>query len=113
MKIIGIENMTGPELANELDRGGRFVIYKYTFSVIVMTFTQVSDVHFLRGGEGGVGKGLVYSVMTFLFGWWGIPWGPISSIGSLWTNFNGGKIVTGEVLAALQANTPPPIPSAT
>jgi hypothetical protein len=116
MQIIGIENMTGQELAHELDRGGRFVIFKYTFSIIVMTFNRGSDIYFIRGGQGAVGKGLSYSLLTFVLGWWGIPWGPIYSIGSLWTNFSGGKDVTGEVLALLQEpshqqyNVPPPIP---
>ncbi|WP_245840625.1 hypothetical protein [Ohtaekwangia koreensis] len=36
--------------------------------------------------------------MTFLLGWWGIPWGPIYSIGSLVHNLNGGKDVTQEIL---------------
>jgi hypothetical protein len=30
-------------------------------------------------------------------GWWGIPWGPIRSVQSLWTNLKGGVDVTAEV----------------
>ncbi|WP_206026264.1 hypothetical protein [Roseimicrobium sp. ORNL1] len=118
MQIIGIENMTGQELANELDRGGRFVIFKYTLSVIVMTFNRGSDIYFVRGGEGTFGKGAKYTLLTMLCGWWGIPWGPIFSIGSLFTNLTGGKDVTHEVLAVLQApshqsyGVPPPVPGA-
>lgn len=103
MKIIGIESMTGQELGHELDRGGRFVIYEYTFSVLIMTFKRSSDIYFLKGGESAVVKGLAFSGLTFLFGWWGIPWGPIYSIGSLITNFSGGKNITNEVLAAMSS----------
>lgn len=42
-----------------------------------------------------------YTLLTFFVGWWGIPWGPIYSIGAFITNFKGGKDVTNEVLAAL------------
>ena len=34
-------------------------------------------------------------------GWWGIPWGPIYTIQSLWVNFKGGKDVTQEVLVSM------------
>lgn len=118
MQIIGIENMTGQELAHELDRGGRFVIFKYTLSVIVMTFNRGSDIYFIRGGEGTFGKSISFTLLTMLCGWWGIPWGPIFSIGSLWTNLTGGKDVTHEVLAVLHApshqsyGVPPPVPGA-
>lgn len=47
--------------------------------------------------------GLGYSLLTLCLGWWGIPWGPIYSIGSLYTNFTGGKDVTQEVLNAMNS----------
>ena len=40
---------------------------------------------------------------ALLFGWWGIPWGPIWTIGSLVTNLRGGRDITREVLQALPA----------
>ena len=103
MEIKGIEGMSTADINKELERGGRFVIYQYTISIIIMTFRRSSDVIFLRGGEGGVGKGLKYSLTSFLLGWWGIPWGPIYTIGSLWKNFGGGTDVTEELLQSLNA----------
>src|SRR5512140_3406282 len=99
MAIVGIEGMSDAQLREEVARGGRFVVYHYTISILVMTFRRGSAVHFIRAGESAVGKGLLYSLITFLFGWWGIPWGPIYSIGSLATNFGGGKDVTQQLLA--------------
>ncbi|HSJ02207.1 MAG: hypothetical protein ACAI34_16320 [Verrucomicrobium sp.] len=101
MKIVGIESMTGQELGHELDRGGKFVVFEYTISVLIMTFKRSSDIYFVKGGHSAVAKGLGFSALTFVLGWWGIPWGPIYSIGSLITNFSGGKNITNEVLAAL------------
>lgn len=98
MQIKNIEGLTTADINRELDRGGKFVIYQYAISIIVMTFRRSSDVYFIRGNESGVVKGLSYTILTFLFGWWGIPWGPIHSIGSLYQNLRGGKDVTQEIL---------------
>jgi hypothetical protein len=102
MKIVGMEGMAPGQVADELRRGGRFVVYQYCISVIVLTFRRGSDIHFVRTGRGSVGAGLAYSALSAVVGWWGIPWGPIYTVQSLVTNFRGGKDVTQEVLAALQ-----------
>jgi len=36
-------------------------------------------------------KALKASVITWLLGWWGIPWGPVYSVHALWTNMLGGE----------------------
>lgn len=99
--IKGIEGMTDQQLNEELQHGGKFVVYQYCISIIVMTFKRGSDVYFIRSGESAVGKGLKYTVLSLLFGWWGIPWGPIYTIGALITNFSGGKDVTQEVINSI------------
>ncbi|ETT63252.1 hypothetical protein C173_23192 [Paenibacillus sp. FSL R7-277] len=101
MIIKGIENMDGGNIMSQIQQGGKFVIYTYCFSVVLMTFRRSSSIYFIKAGEGSVKKGLKYTLLTFLVGWWGIPWGPIYSIGAFITNFKGGKDVTNEVLAAL------------
>jgi len=102
MKIVGIEGLDGQQLASELQLGGRFVIYQYCISILILTFKRPSDIYFVRAGESAVGKGLGFSLISLLLGWWGIPWGPIHTIGSFITNFRGGKDVTQEVLASLK-----------
>lgn len=101
MIIKGIENMDGGNIMSQIQQGGKFVIYTYCFSVVLMTFRRSSGIYFIKAGEGSVKKGLKYTLLTALVGWWGIPWGPIYSIGAFITNFKGGKDVTNEVLAAL------------
>jgi hypothetical protein len=101
MKIVGIEGMTGNELKAEVERGAKFVIFQYCISIVIMTFKRPSSIYFVRVGESALGKGLVFSTISFLLGWWGIPWGPIYTIQSLITNFQGGKDVTQDVLASL------------
>lgn len=102
MQIKGLEGLSPEAIGAELERGARFVIYKYAISIVVMTFQRPSDVYFVRSGESRVGKGMGFTVISLFFGWWGIPWGPIYTIAALVANLGGGKDVTAEVLAALE-----------
>src|SRR5437588_10947549 len=79
-KIKGIEGMQPDQINFELQRGAKFVIYTYCVSILVMTFKRGSPVHFVRSGESAVTKGLPYSLISLLLGWWGIPWGPIWTV---------------------------------
>ena len=99
--IKGLENMTNERFAQELQAGGKFVVYTYCISILIMTFRRSSDITFVRASENRVTKGLGYTALTFFLGWWGIPWGPIYTIGAFITNLGGGKDVTQEVLAQL------------
>jgi hypothetical protein len=101
-KINGIENMSGTELSLELQKGGRFVVYEYCVSLLVITFFRSSNITFVKADENKVVKGLGFTFLTLLLGWWGIPWGPIRSIQALVTNFKGGKDVTANVIAAMK-----------
>ena len=69
MKILGIEEMDGERLGFELQRGGRFVVYQYCISLIIVTFRRPSDVYFVRTGESAIAKGLVFSLISLLLGW--------------------------------------------
>lgn len=103
MKIKNLEGLTTDQINRELAQGARFVIFQYTISIIVMTFRRSSDIYFIRAGENGTVKGLPYTFLTFVLGWWGIPWGPVYSIGSLVNNLSGGKNITKEVLASVNS----------
>jgi len=93
-KIVGIEGMNDAEIAQAMTEGGRFVVYQYVVSIIVLTFRRGSAIHFIPPGESAAKKGLPYTFLTLIAGWWGIPWGPIYTVGALGTNLGGGKDVT-------------------
>lgn len=86
------------DLAKSVEAGGRFVFYTYCVSIVVMSFRRSSGVTFLRHDQDGAGEAIKFSLLSGLLGWWGIPWGPIWTIGALFTNACGGKDVTREVL---------------
>lgn len=104
MKIIGIEGMTPQQINKEIDDGAKFALYNYCLSVIILTFRRSSDVYFIKPGENSVVKGLQWTLLTFLLGWWGVPWGPIYSIHALSTNLSGGKNVTDKIKASLDVH---------
>lgn len=101
MKIIGLETMGADEINVELQRGGKFVIYQYCISLFVITFKRPSNIYFVKADESAVVKSLPFTAISLFLGWWGIPWGPIYTVGSFITNFQGGKDVTNEVLRSL------------
>jgi hypothetical protein len=101
MEINGLENISPQQLSQEISRGGKFVVFEYCISLLIITFKNGSSVHFIRADEGTIGKSLPYTILSLIIGWWGFPWGPIYTIGALITNFGGGKDVTLEVMNAI------------
>lgn len=101
-KIVGMEEiMSGGQLQQEIQQGAKFVIYQYCISLLVITFKRSSNIYFIRHEENAVVKGISFTLLSLVLGWWGIPWGPIYTIQSLWVNLNGGKDVTKEILASM------------
>ncbi|MEM6343908.1 MAG: hypothetical protein AAF927_08510 [Bacteroidota bacterium] len=100
-QIKGLEGLTDAQIQTELDRGAKFVVFEYCVSIIVMTFKRGTDIYFIKSDESALTKGMGWTLLTFFLGWWGIPWGPIYTIGSLYTNLSGGKDVTQEIVNAI------------
>jgi hypothetical protein len=107
--IHGMDGMSTAQVQDELRRGGKFVVFEYCVSVLVLSFKRCSDVYFVRAGQGTFGMSLGYTLMSLFLGWWGFPWGIIYTPRCLATNLGGGKDVTDLVLCTLLA--PPYDPS--
>jgi len=103
--IKNTEGLSASDITNELKNGGKFVVFQYCVSIIVMTFKRGSDIYFIKAGESTVKHSIGFTLITTFFGWWGIPWGPIYSVGALYSNLSGGKDVTQEVLNSLNARS--------
>jgi hypothetical protein len=106
-KIRGIDGMKRGELDFEIQRGAKFIIFQYCVSVVVLTFRRPSDIYFVRAGENALVKGLPFTLLSLVVGWWGIPWGPIYTIQSAYNNSRGGKDVTSAVVNSLRAQVAP------
>lgn len=102
-EIKNIEGLSVDDINRELSNGAKFVIFKWCISLLVITLRQGSDIYFIKAGESTTKYSIGFTLITFFLGWWGIPWGPIYSIGSLVTNFSGGEDITQAVLQHINA----------
>lgn len=94
--------MTWEQLAWELRHGAKFVVYQYCVSILVLTFLRNSEIHFIPHNRSSANKGVGYTLLSLLAGWWGLPWGPIYTLTALTTNLSGGKDVTAAVVSELR-----------
>ena len=85
----------------EIQRGAKFVVFNYCISIIVLTFRRSSSIYFIKPGENAIVKGLPFTLLSLVAGWWGIPWGPIYTIQSIYKNCQGGTDVTQKVLPSV------------
>ena len=67
----------------------RYVVFFRVYSFIVMTTRR--PVQGIFCASCAKKEGLKSSIITLFTGWWGAPWGPIYSIGSILNNGFGGK----------------------
>lgn len=101
MRIKNIDGLSGEDLQQEVKDGAKFIYYLYTVSLLVVTFKRTSGVYLVRKSENAVVRGLPFTIISALFGWWGIPFGPKYASESISANMKGGKDVTDEVMATV------------
>jgi hypothetical protein len=75
----------------------------------VVTLRRASPIYFLRPAESGFLINYAWCLFSLVLGWWGIPWGPIYTLGSLWTNLRGGLDLTDAVLSDMRQGQPSPL----
>lgn len=102
MAIEGMEGLSAIDLRKQVEAGGRFVVFSYTMSFLLITLRRSSGVVYVGPGESVHLKGLPYTLLSLVLGWWGIPWGFIYTPMSLYHNLRGGQDVTAAVLAAIE-----------
>jgi len=94
MEIKGLEGLSESEIQSEIERGAKFVMFTYCFSIIVITFRRSSDIYFVRSHESAIKYGWPWLLISLIFGWWGIPWGPIYTIQAIFRAFTGQDVTT-------------------
>jgi hypothetical protein len=106
MEIRNIEGYSAAQIRDMVNQGGKFVMYKYCISIVVMTFNRPTNVYFIKPNSSSVTPGLGHLATNVLLGWWGIPWGPIYTIGNIGSILSGGKDVTNEIMSHINQNDP-------
>lgn len=77
------------ERCGRLDASLRIAAFQYVYSALLFTSRKVAVGVWCSGCRRT--EGWKWSLLTFFLGWWGIPWGPIYSIGALAQNIGGGE----------------------
>jgi hypothetical protein len=95
--IVNGKPLGGPEGAS------RYVIYQYCISIVILTFRRSSGIKVIEPGKSAAVAGLPYTLLSLVAGWWGIPWGPIYTVQSVYRNLRGGIDVTDLVVEAMAA----------
>ena len=74
---------------NKVTAQPRYAVFLMTKSFIVITYRSVIQGVFCSSCAEKMA--IRATLITWLLGWWGIPWGPVYSLQSLFTNLFGGK----------------------
>jgi hypothetical protein len=106
MNIRNTEGLSPQEVRTMVNQGGKFVIYKYCISIVVASFNNPTDIYFIKPNHSRISPAIGFLITNLLLGWWGIPWGPIYTIGNVATILGGGKDVTNEVMAQINQGDP-------
>lgn len=106
MQIKNIEGLSVSQVRDIVGQGGKFVVFPYTISFLIMTLKRSSDIYFIRPDENTFKYSYGYVFLNLIIGWWGIPWGPIYTIGSAYHHIVGGKDLTLEVMSHLTQHDP-------
>ncbi len=111
MNVIGAGQLSEEEIALKLTEGHRLVSYEYCLSFIVVTLKRPTAFYLVAPKESDFGNRALFSSLSFFFGWWGIPWGPIYTVGTIYRNLSGGhdhsKTLIDHVLAKGSPGSPP------
>ncbi len=94
MKFHGLKGLTIDQVNAELANGAKFVVFTYALSFIIFSVRNSSPIYFIRKGQSTWRRSFQYTMISLLFGWWGIPWGPIFTVMSIYRNLRGGRDVT-------------------
>ena len=98
-KLVIKDNFNLDELRNEIQNGGRFIVFPYCISLIfAVTLKRLSSAIFIKNGESILKYKNKYNLISCIFGWWCIPWGPMETIANIKTNNRGGIDITEDIL---------------
>jgi len=106
MEIKNIEGLRVSQIRDMVQQGGKFVVFPYTVSFILMTLKRSSDIYFIKADENTFKYSYGYVFLNLIIGWWGLPWGPIYTIGAAYHHIVGGKDLTLEVMSHLTQHDP-------
>jgi hypothetical protein len=101
-----VDGLSAAEVRDGVEHGGRFVVFQWVISVVVMSFRRNSPMFYIPPGQSTLAKSLPYCGRSLILGWWGFPWGLIWTPFSILRNLRGGIDVTSSVMSGLSQDAP-------
>jgi len=106
LNLHGFSNTTEPEFRAQLISGKRYVVYQYAMSFVLYGFMHHTRIHMASSRKHAILKGLPWTLVSFLLGWWSLPGGPIFTVQCLINNLRGGLDVSGNILDHIRSQDP-------
>jgi hypothetical protein len=100
LNLRGTRPLFDEELRTRIAAGARCVRFEYCFSFLFFTVRRQSPVYLTEAWQQRYLVGLRYSVLALVLGPWGVPWGVVFALWSVWVNTTGGVDCTEAVLCA-------------
>ncbi len=101
LSIWWVWSMSIDELMLDIEKGWRFVVFSYVFSIIILTFKRPTQMYYIKSQEWALKRSFPYIISTSLLWWWWVPWWPIYSTWSLYDNLRWWTNVTESILSNL------------
>ncbi|MCU0703209.1 MAG: hypothetical protein MUF18_04375 [Fimbriiglobus sp.] len=68
------------------------VRYPYVVSMVFVTLRYESRPYRVQSADSRYFRAIPYLMVSLLFGWWGLPWGPIQVWRAVWDCLDGGLV---------------------
>jgi hypothetical protein len=94
------------QIKNVIQDGGKFITYGYCISLFAFTLRLTSSSYLITSNEDIRKYKGKYNIISFILGWWGLPYGPIYTIDMIKMNNKGGADVTDVILPKLLSQNP-------
>lgn len=106
LELHAFSNTSEKDFLGLLHNGHRFVVYQYAISVVVYSFRHPTRMYSSKTRSQAILKGLPWTFLTFLLGWWAFPAGPVFTINCLTANLSGGVDVSSDILEYIRNQDP-------
>lgn len=97
-KILINKELNLEQLQELVKTGSKFIVFQYSISLVFFTLRPLSKATFIEKETDFHKYRKRYNLISLIFGWWGLPWGPIYTISGIKFNNNSALDVTEDIM---------------